>query len=67
MKSLSAIGLTNDLIADLYMKKGECMMTKGIIRPLVICIFKRDDTILVAEGYDSVKDDYYYRPIGGGN
>lgn len=41
-------------------------MKKGIIRPLVICIFQKDDSILVAEGYDSVKGDYYYRPIGGG-
>lgn len=41
-------------------------MKKGRIRPLVICIFQKDDTILVAEGYDPVKDDYFYRPIGGG-
>ena len=41
-------------------------MKKGIIRPLVICIFQKDDTILVAEGYDPVKSEYYYRPIGGG-
>jgi len=39
---------------------------KGIIRPLAICIFKNEESILVAEGYDSVKRDYYYRPIGGG-
>ncbi|WP_404452927.1 NUDIX domain-containing protein [Virgibacillus necropolis] len=41
-------------------------MRKGIIRPLVICIFQKDCSILVAEGYDPVKDDYFYRPIGGG-
>ncbi|ASN04785.1 NUDIX hydrolase [Virgibacillus necropolis] len=41
-------------------------MRKGIIRPLVICIFQKDDSILVAEGYDPVKKDYFYRPIGGG-
>ncbi|MBM7663604.1 8-oxo-dGTP pyrophosphatase MutT (NUDIX family) [Solibacillus kalamii] len=41
-------------------------MKKGIIRPLVICIFRNDESILVAEGYDPVKDEYYYRPIGGG-
>ncbi len=41
-------------------------MKKGIIRPLVICIFQNNDSILVAEGYDPVKGDYYYRPIGGG-
>lgn len=41
-------------------------MKKGVIRPLAICIFKNEESILVAEGYDSVKRDYYYRPIGGG-
>ncbi len=41
-------------------------MKKGIIRPLVICLFSNNDYILVAEGYDSVKNQYYYRPIGGG-
>lgn len=41
-------------------------MRKGIIQPLVICIFQKDDSILVAEGYDPVKKDYFYRPIGGG-
>jgi 8-oxo-dGTP pyrophosphatase MutT (NUDIX family) len=41
-------------------------MKKGIIRPLVICLFSNNDSILVAEGYDSVKNQYYYRPIGGG-
>lgn len=41
-------------------------MKKGVIRPLAICLFKRGESILAAEGYDSVKKDYYYRPIGGG-
>ncbi|MBU7595936.1 NUDIX hydrolase [Metabacillus halosaccharovorans] len=41
-------------------------MKKGIVRPLVICIFSNNDSILVAEGYDSVSKEYYYRPIGGG-
>ena len=41
-------------------------MKTGKIRALVICIFQKDDSILVAEGYDPVKGDYYYRPIGGG-
>lgn len=40
-------------------------MKKEIIRPLVICIFRNDESILVAEGYDPVNEDYYYRPIGG--
>ena len=41
-------------------------MKKGIIRALVICIFQKDDSILVAEGYDPVKGENFYRPIGGG-
>ena len=36
------------------------------IRPLVICIFRKDDRILVAEGYDPVKNEHFYRPLGGG-
>src|SRR5262245_49605104 len=41
-------------------------MKKKRIRPLAICIFRYNDRILVAEGYDSVKDQYFYRPLGGG-
>ncbi|WP_025784456.1 NUDIX hydrolase [Sporosarcina sp. D27] len=41
-------------------------MREGIIRPLVISVFQQEDTILVAEGYDPVKKDHFYRPIGGG-
>lgn len=35
------------------------------IRPLAICVFRRQDRILVAEGYDSVKKQTFYRPLGG--
>ena len=41
-------------------------MKKKRIRPLAICVFRNDDRILVAEGYDSVKDQHFYRPLGGG-
>lgn len=41
-------------------------MKNNRIRPIVIGIFRKNDRILVAEGYDSVKGDYFYRPIGGG-
>lgn len=41
-------------------------MKKKQIRPLAICVFRHNDRILVAEGYDSVKDEYFYRPLGGG-
>lgn len=36
------------------------------IRPIAICVFKKDNRILVAEGYDRVKNEYFYRPLGGG-
>jgi 8-oxo-dGTP pyrophosphatase MutT (NUDIX family) len=41
-------------------------MRKNRIRPLAICVFLKNDRILVAEGYDPVKDEYFYRPLGGG-
>jgi 8-oxo-dGTP pyrophosphatase MutT (NUDIX family) len=36
------------------------------IRPIAICLFRRGDRILVAKAYDSVKQDAFYRPLGGG-
>jgi len=36
------------------------------IRPLAICVFRNKDRILVNQGYDPVKDEYFYRPLGGG-
>lgn len=36
------------------------------IRPLAICVFRNKDRILVAEGYDSIKGETFYRPLGGG-
>lgn len=41
-------------------------MKKGIIRPIVICLFRNQDKILVIEGLDEYRKDYYYRPVGGG-
>ena len=36
------------------------------IRPIAICVFLRYNKILVAEGYDPVKTETFYRPLGGG-
>jgi 8-oxo-dGTP pyrophosphatase MutT (NUDIX family) len=36
------------------------------IRPLAICVFRHEGRILVAEGYDPVKQQTFYRPLGGG-
>ncbi len=36
------------------------------IRPLAICLFSRADKILVAEYFDRVKNEKFFRPVGGG-
>ena len=36
------------------------------IRSVSLCVFLNDNRILVFEGYDKVKDETYYRPLGGG-
>jgi 8-oxo-dGTP pyrophosphatase MutT (NUDIX family) len=36
------------------------------IRPIVLCLFRHGDRILVSRDYDSVKQEHYYRPLGGG-
>lgn len=36
------------------------------IRPIAICLFRRGNRILVSEGFDTIKQNYYYRPLGGG-
>lgn len=36
------------------------------IRPIVLGIVKRDGKLLVGEGYDKVKDQTFYRCLGGG-
>lgn len=36
------------------------------IRPIEICVFREDDEVLVEFGYDRIKDETFYRPLGGG-
>ncbi len=36
------------------------------IRPIVLGIVKRENKILVSKGYDKVKNEVFYRSIGGG-
>jgi 8-oxo-dGTP pyrophosphatase MutT (NUDIX family) len=36
------------------------------IRPLALAIIRRGDALLVFEGRDDVKDETFYRPLGGG-
>lgn len=41
-------------------------MKKNRIRPLAICVFRNNNRILVHQGYDHIKQEYFYRPLGGG-
>jgi NADH pyrophosphatase NudC (nudix superfamily) len=36
------------------------------IRPLALGIFLHEGKLLVFEGYNAVKDQTFYRPLGGG-
>ena len=35
------------------------------IRPIAICVFLKNNKILVSAGYDPVKVETFYRPLGG--
>jgi ADP-ribose pyrophosphatase YjhB (NUDIX family) len=35
------------------------------VRPLALAIIQHDDHIFVAEGYDKITQETYYRPLGG--
>lgn len=41
-------------------------MTPSRIRPLALCLFRHAGRILVGNAYDTVKQDHYCRPLGGG-
>ena len=36
------------------------------IRPIAVCVFRKDNRILVFEGYDPSERRTFYRPLGGG-
>lgn len=40
-------------------------MEPKYIRVIAICLFRRNGNILVFKGFDSVKETYFYRPLGG--
>ncbi len=40
-------------------------MVSGIVRPIALCVIRRDRKLLVFVGYDSEKKDHFYRPLGG--
>lgn len=35
-------------------------MKPGRVRPLALCVFRKNDLILVQEGYDAVKNQTFY-------
>jgi ADP-ribose pyrophosphatase YjhB (NUDIX family)/predicted aspartyl protease len=52
-------------VSDREHEKGQTVA--GYIRPLALVVFRRDDgRILVAPGFDHVKQQRFYRPLGGG-
>lgn len=42
------------------------MWIQGQIRVLALGLIQRDDRLFLSQGYDSVKQDYFYRALGGG-
>jgi 8-oxo-dGTP pyrophosphatase MutT (NUDIX family) len=44
--------------------KGDVLKSRRV-RPTAICVFRQDDRIFVLEGYDPMKKQTFYRPLGG--
>ncbi len=40
-------------------------MRKDAIRTIAICVFRNGNRILAGEGFDSIKHQTFYRPLGG--
>ena len=36
------------------------------IRSVALCVFRNNDRILVFEGFEKLKNEIFYRPLGGG-
>lgn len=41
-------------------------MDRERIRPIVLCLFRKGERILVSDAFDSAKGEYFCRPLGGG-
>ena len=39
--------------------------SKGEVKLKAMCFFERDGKLLVSKGFDTVKKEYFYRPLGG--
>ena len=44
---------------------GDVSAKQRHLRPIAICVFRREDKLLVFEGYDKIKKDWFFRPLGG--
>jgi 8-oxo-dGTP pyrophosphatase MutT (NUDIX family) len=40
-------------------------MRKDAIRTIAICVFRNGNRILAGEGFDTIKHQLFYRPLGG--
>jgi 8-oxo-dGTP pyrophosphatase MutT (NUDIX family) len=40
-------------------------MKENAVRAIAICVFRHNNRILAAEGFDSIKQQMFYRPLGG--
>ncbi len=38
---------------------------RSVIRPIAICVFRRDGQVLVGEGSDTARGERFHRPVGG--
>lgn len=48
-----------------HQTKDTVTRSKHFIRPIAICVFRHHGRILVAEGFDPLKQQTFYRPLGG--
>jgi 8-oxo-dGTP pyrophosphatase MutT (NUDIX family) len=51
---------------DEEIKRVVAEMNPGSIRPISIGVVRRDASIFVFEGHDTLKEETFYRPLGGG-
>ena len=40
-------------------------MVSGTVRPVALCVIRKNGKLLVFEGYDTAKENHFYRPLGG--
>nr|WED69104.1 NUDIX domain-containing protein [Pectobacterium colocasium] len=57
-------------IKNVFLSK-ECRSLPGVLackrfRAKAVCLFRNNGKILLAEGYDPIKDEHYVLPLGGG-